>query len=193
MDYFKKKENVEKYKEMLVGYEGNRLISKLETYLEAGSTVLELGMGIGLDLDLLSKRYKVVGSDNSKVFIDEYKKKNKPFPVMLLDAENITCNQTFDCIYSNKVLQHLTLEGFKKSLKSQKEHLKDGGILFATLWYGEYREEVFFEGELRFTYYTEKDIREIVGEEFLIEKLERYEELEAGDSLLMVLRKINKR
>ena len=34
-----------------------------------GSTLLELGMGPGKDLDLLKKTYSVTGSDSSKIFV----------------------------------------------------------------------------------------------------------------------------
>lgn len=132
-------------------------------------------MGEGKDLELLSKAYKVVGSDNSDVFINKYKEKNTGIEVLQLDATVMDIERTFDCIYSNKVLHHLTKNDFEKSLKLQKSILNNNGIIFMTLWHGEHKEETMLEGDLRFTYYLEADIREIVENE--------------NDSLLVVLRK----
>lgn len=189
MDYYKDEKNVAQYKEMLEGYDNSMLIEKLKDYLPAGSTLLELGMGVGLDLDELSKQYEVTGSDSSPIFVNEYKKRNTRARVLILDAAHIDIHETFDCIYSNKVMQHLTLEAFKKSLLEQKAHLNAQGILFMTLWYGTYQEEWLLDGQILFTYYTEEDIKRIVGDDFDIEKLERYTESDEGDSMLVVLRK----
>jgi len=52
-------------------------ISALTKFLPAGATVLELGMGPGVDFDLLSQHYQVTGSDNSQVFLDRYREKTR--------------------------------------------------------------------------------------------------------------------
>ncbi len=46
---------------MAAGYDGRELIAALTNYLPAGAEVLELGMGPGVDLDLLSQTYQVTG------------------------------------------------------------------------------------------------------------------------------------
>ena len=188
MDYFMNRENVDKYKEMLSGYDGTWVINKLAEYIPNGAKILELGMGAGLDLDLLSPKYNVLGSDNSPIFVEDYNAKETGTKAIVLDAINVNINESFDCIFSNKVLQHLTKQQFIQSLNSQKSHLTSNGIIFLTLWHGEHQEELMFNGQLRFTYYTEKDIKDIVKAGFEILTLERYTESDDMDSLLVVLK-----
>lgn len=189
MNFFMNKKNVEQYIQMLEGYESTFIINKLKQYLAKGSSLLELGMGPGHDLLILAKDYSVVGSDNSDIFIEIFKSKNTGLEVISLDAVEMNVDRSFDCIYSNKVLQHLNKNELIRSLANQKKHLNEGGILFMTLWKGTYKEELMFEGELRFTYYLEKDIKEIVEKNYNILALETYTESDEGDSLLVVLQK----
>jgi len=68
--YYKTKESVEEYIELAKGVNGKNLISKLEQVLPSGSKLLELGSGPGSDWEILSKSYKITGSDFSKEFLD---------------------------------------------------------------------------------------------------------------------------
>ncbi len=192
MEYFKKRENVQKYKEMVGEHDGSWLIEKLSVYLNNGNTVLELGMGLGLDFELLSKKYAVTGTDNSPIFVEDYKNKNPKADIVLLDAIHVDINKNFDCIFSNKVLHHLTKKQFEVSLKNQKAHLNDDGIIFMTLWHGEHKEEMMFNDELRFTYYKENDIKEIVGDDFEILAIEKFKEFDEDDSILVVLKNVER-
>ncbi len=193
MNYFMKKENVAQYKNMIEDYDPMPIIEKLGKYISNGDSVLELGMGTGVDFEFLSKNYTVTGSDNSPVFIEDYKKNHPNANVILLDARNITISEKFNCIFSNKVLQHLTREDFKVSLLEQKKVLKPDGIVFMTLWRGEYREELMFNDELRFTYYLESDIEDMVRDLYEIVSIERYEEMEKSDSMIVVLKNTDKK
>ena len=49
------------------------LLKVLKKYVEKDSKVLELGMGPGKYLDLLSNSYIATGSDSSKVFLELYR------------------------------------------------------------------------------------------------------------------------
>ena len=80
-------------------------------------------MGSGKDLDILNKTFKVTGTDLSNVFVEKYKKKYKDADVFVLDAITLKTERKFDCIYSNKTLQHLKKSEFEQSLKKQKELL----------------------------------------------------------------------
>ena len=53
MGFFETEEGVNEYIKMAEGYDGKDLIKVFENYLPKGSTVLELGMGPGKDLDML--------------------------------------------------------------------------------------------------------------------------------------------
>lgn len=171
---------------MVEGYDGAELIDVLKEYLAQKATVLELGMGPGKDFDILKKWYAVTGSDNSQLFIDLVKKKNKNADVMLLDAITLDTDRQFDCIYSNKVLHHLTRDELKQSLLRQKKVVNNNGLLFHSFWYGD--KEEFFHG-LRFTYYTEPELTKMVEENFEIMTMKRHTEIEESDSFYVLLKK----
>ena len=72
MTFYENEENVQKYIQMAEGYNGRKLIEKLKTYLPEGYSVLELGSGPGVDLEILNECYKATGSDYSVFFVDRY-------------------------------------------------------------------------------------------------------------------------
>ncbi|MEM7221163.1 MAG: class I SAM-dependent methyltransferase [Pseudomonadota bacterium] len=126
MSYYDDAQNVEQYVQMADGYDGSELIKVLRTYLSDGSSVLELGMGPGKDLDLLSKHYLATGSDMSPAFIERYRAQNPKADLLLLDAASLDTQRQFDCIYSNKVLQHLRRQELAESFRKQAQRLKKG-------------------------------------------------------------------
>ena len=188
MNYFLDEDNVKTYTDMISDYDNTYIMNELHKFLPIHSSLLELGMGTGKDLITLAKTYNVVGSDYSPIFIKSFQQISS-IPVLLIDAISINIDQTFDCIYSNKVLQHLTPSDMATSLEHQAMHLNSGGILFFTIWKGAHREELMFEDTLRFTYYTEDDIKKVLPESLRVETITSYSEFETDDSLLVVLRK----
>jgi len=184
MGYFDSEKNVQEYIKMVEEYDATELINILRKYLKEESTLLELGMGPGKDLDILREYYKVTGSDSSQIFVNRYKKIHPESDILQIDATDIKIQQKFDCIFSNKVLIHLTKEECKSSFKQQKNILNPKGILFHTFWYGTKTEK---HHGLLFTYYTEDYLRKMVEEYFNIISLERYSEMEKDDSILLVL------
>ena len=185
MGFFDTAKGVEQYIKMAEGYDGAELIKILQKYLPENSTVLELGIGPGKDMDIMKKLYAVTGSDNSKIFLDQYKKNHHDANLLLLDAVTMTTDRKFDCIYSNKVLHHLTQESLTKSLQRQKEILNPNGIVFHSFWKGNKVEEM---EDLLFTYYETEDLKKIVESNFEILALETYAEMEKDDSIYVVLR-----
>ena len=186
MGFFDEEKNVKDYIKMADGYDGTELIEELKKHLIPKSTILELGMGPGVDFDILNKTFTTTGSDNSKIFVNRYKKKEQNANVVLLDAVTIETDKKFDCIYSNKVLMHLSKEELKKSFKRQKEVLSDPGILFHSFWYGNKEEE--FHG-LRFVYYTETELENILIADYEIIKMAIYKEMKKDDSIFLIARK----
>lgn len=146
-------------------------------------------MGTGADLLKLAKNYKVTGSDFSPIFLAEFRSNHPEIEALQLDAADLSLDRQFDCIYSNKVLYHLSTAQLRTSLQTQAEHLHQNGIIFMTMWYGEYREELY-KDDLMFTYYTEQDLVKQVPCSLRVEKIERYTEMEQNDSLVLILRKI---
>jgi len=188
LEYWNNKKNVEEYIKMSEGYDGRELVEILKKYLPEGSSVLELGMGSGKDFDILNETFIASGTDISSVFVEMYKKNHKNADVFVLDAINLQTERKFDCIYSNKTLQHLTKSEFIQSLKKQKELLNPNGILFHSLWQGDTEE---FYGNLLFVYYTKETLTNIVRNDFDIIEMNSYTEMEEEDSLYMILKKQN--
>ena len=143
-------------------------------------------MGPGKDFEILGRDFNVTGSDNSRVFIDIYKKKNSNADIFLLDAKTMNTDRKFDCIYSNKVLHHLNKEDLKTSLDNQLSNLNSNGILFHSFWYGNKEEE--YSG-LLFVYYTEKTILKMIGSDYEILDIQKFSEMEKDDSMYIILRK----
>jgi len=186
MDYYDKLENVEAYIEMAKGTEATMLIDLLKEHLTEGSSILELGMGPGNDFRLLAPFYEITGSDKYRHFVDLFKIDNPEADVLVLDAVTLETEATYDCIYSNKVLMHLTKEELQQSFKKQLQLLNEGGILFHTFWRGEDKE---YHGGMLNQYYTEKMLAYEIGEGFDIVLLASYGEFEEDDSIVMILKK----
>lgn len=186
MGYYDDQKNVSHYIQMAEGYDGTLLIQALRNHLQDGATVLELGMGPGKDLLLLNETYQVTGSDRSAIFVERFHKLHPEIEVRQLDAVSINTDQTFDCIYSNKVLYHLSRDDLKTSFERQAQVLNDRGIALHSFWYGDSEDE---QHGLRFVYYTEETLKPLIGNEFKIIDIQRYTEMEADDSLCVILRK----
>ena len=185
--YFDTEKGVNEYIQMASGYDGVKLIEILRKYLPDQSTVLEMGMGPGVDLDILKKYYAVTGSDNSNLFLEKYKNRDKSnTDLILLDAVTLHTGRKWDGIYSNKVLHHLTKDDLRKSLSRQKEILNWNGILFHSFWKGDKTEN--FE-ELFFQYYEMKELEDMVKDYYDILELKTYMEMEKDDSIYAVLKK----
>ena len=189
MSFFHDAKNVQDYIKMCEGYDGRWLIEKLKKHLPEGSSLLELGMGPGTDLDILRETYKVTGSDYSQVFLQLYREKHPRADLLMLDAVTLNTDRQFDCIYSNKVLQHLSRDEFKQSITRQKDLLSEEGILFHSLWHGSKEEEM--EG-LLFVYYTEDEVSAIVDGDYEILEMVRYKEMEDDDSFYIILKPLHR-
>ncbi len=186
MDYFAKRENVEQYKRMLADYDNSWMMQQVRRALPQGSSLLELGMGTGVDLLSLAEDYHVLGSDHSPLFVEDFRAQHADIDVCVLDAVDFSLEQRFDCIFSNKVLQHLSPAQAKASLCCQQKHLAPGGMVLMSLWRGPHRTE--FMDTLRFVYYEVHDLLRIVPDGLHIEQVCLYTEMETDDSMLVRLR-----
>ena len=186
MGYYDREQNVDAYERMAAGYDGRDLVAVLERHLPAGSSVLEIGMGPGKDLPLLSRRFHPTGSDRSAIFVDRVRAARPGADVLLLDAVMLETDRRFDAIYSNKVLHQWTREDLVRSLRVQRRVLNAGGIAVHGLWYGD-RLETDDSGQCQ--YYTPQTFAEAAGELFEILETGSYAEDSADDSLYVVLRR----
>lgn len=171
---------------MAEGYDGRDHVEVLKGLLPAGSSVLELGMGPGKDLDMLALHFEVVGSDASRAFLDRYRASHPDCDVRLLDAVTIEVEELFDAIYSNKVLQHLGPDEVAGSLARQAEVVRPGGLLLHGIWVGSGTEE--YEGEV-IHLYDRDSFAAAAPTELEIVDCVLYEEMEPEDSLRITLRR----
>ena len=186
MNYFNDENNVEEYIRMAEGYDGREFIPVLRKRLRDDSTVLELGMGPGNDLELLSEHFQVTGSDSSHAFLERFRLAHPDADLILLDAAAMDTDRRFDCIYSNKVLHHLSKAHLEESFRNQAKLLNSDGLLFHTFWYGDSEEE---HSGMRTVYYTPETLRQLIGKEFEVLTVHLFAEMEENDSFYIIMRK----
>jgi cyclopropane fatty-acyl-phospholipid synthase-like methyltransferase len=183
MDFYNNPASVDEYEKMCDEYNGSALYNVLDKHLADHSTMLELGSGPGIDIEYLHKKYTVTGSDLSDEFLLRCKKRFVDVPFIKLDAVSIKTGKVFDCVFSNKVLHHLSTEELKKSLKRQQEVIAPNGLFAHTFWLGD--KEFTMKGMLFFFYNRDRLIN-LVSEYFTILETYDYNEFEEGDSIFIV-------
>lgn len=183
--FYRDRKKAEDYVEMRNGIDGRRLVGTLRSLLPEGSRVLELGSGPGTDLLLLSEFFDAVGSDYSRHFLDIFSSSHPGIEFLLIDAETIETDLSFDCVFSNKVLHHLSGSQLRRSLKRQAEIVGSGGLLFHSFWLGD--ETCTGEG-LVFTKYELEEIADILSSVGEIEISGRYAEMNLNDSCFAAVR-----
>ncbi|MEL6538879.1 MAG: class I SAM-dependent methyltransferase [Bacteroidota bacterium] len=186
--YYHTPESVAEYIKMAEGFNGQELIDQLQVHLPPGSQVLELGTGPGTDWQILSKAYTVTGSDLSAEFLKHLQTTHPKGHFLELDAATLETNQTFDGIYSNKVLHHLQDEALQQSISRQAHVLNPKGILCHSFWKGEGSE--VFKG-MYVNYHQGEELAEVFGQHFDILALKAYAEFEENDSFLLIARKLD--
>ena len=173
-NYYKTKDSVEEYIRLAKDVNGADLIKKFNKFLPAGSIILELGTGPGTDWNILNRDYTVIGSDNSQEFLSHLVSKNPSGRFIELDAITLHIDESFDGLYSNKVLHHLKDYELANSIERQNKILNPDGIICHSFWKGEGSE--IFKG-LFVNYHSEKEGREECGKDWEILVRERDAEL----------------
>jgi trans-aconitate methyltransferase len=186
--YYHTKESVEEYIELAKDVDSRELIEKFKIVLPQNSQVLEIGSGPGTDWKILSTSFRVIGSDNSPLFVSHLRKKNPGGMFIELDAITLDTNMKFEGIYSNKVLHHLRDSELVESINRQYELLKPAGIICHSFWKGEGSE--VFKG-MFVNYQSKETLTKIFEDYFEIVSIEYYKEFEESDSLLLIGRKRN--
>ena len=183
MGFYDDENTAREYIAMAEGFDGRELIENLCRYVPPEACVLEVGMGPGTDLKIIKKHFQATGSDNSRFFLDRYRNIDPDADLIHLDAVVLDTERTFDCIYSNKVLHHLTDEKLTRSLCRQKAILSDAGMIMHSFWRGTGVEE---HHGLKFVYQTEDSLRSIVSKVFHVVEIVVYKEMEDNDSLFVL-------
>ncbi len=185
-EYYHTKESVQEYIHLAEGINAQQIIDQLDPYLEEGSAVLELGSGPGTDWQILAENYEVTGSDLSKEFLNHLNNLYPEGDFVQINASTLQIERKFDCIFSNKVLHHLTDEELTQSIKRQYELLNEGGVICHSFWKGS-GDEVF-KG-MYVNYHDKGELDAIFRAGFEVLLLNYYEEFEAQDSLFVIARK----
>lgn len=185
-EYYQTAASVDEYIKMAEDHSGQELILKLKDFLPPSSSILEIGSGPGTDWEILCKDFNVTGSDNSTEFLSRLAKKNPQGKFQELDAVTLDTDETFNAIYSNKVLHHLRDHELEASIQRQYEILNSGGIFCHSFWKGEDSE--VYNG-LFVNYHSEADLGELFAENFEILLTESYKEFDYEDSILVIGRK----
>lgn len=184
--YYHTQASVQEYIHLAKDVNGQALITLLAQVLPLGSTVLEIGSGPGTDWRILSKSYQVTGSDNSAEFLAHLRTENPNGEFLELDAITLHTDNSYDGIYSNKVMHHLKDEELAASIQRQAQILSPNGVICHSFWKGEGTE--VFKG-MFVNYHTEAALNEFFKDYFEVISIESYAEFEAGDSLLLMGRR----
>ncbi|MBZ0265817.1 class I SAM-dependent methyltransferase [bacterium] len=183
MDFYNDPLKVDEYEKMCAEYDGSELYEVLERNLEENSTLLELGCGPGNDIHYLQKKYRVTGSDYSDEFLRRCMERFDNVPFLKLDGKSILTEKTFDCIFSNKVLHHLTHGELESSFQRQQEVLVPNGLFAHTFWLGD--KEMTMEGML-FVFHNRDQLLNMVAKYFSIVEAYIYKEFEQDDSVFIL-------
>jgi cyclopropane fatty-acyl-phospholipid synthase-like methyltransferase len=186
MSFYDDPDNAEKYIKMAEGFDGANLIEILKTHLPKGKSVLELGMGPGVDLDMLAKDYKVTGSDYSAYFVERYKKQHPDADAIQLDAVKMDIARQFDCIYSNKVLHQFSDDQLKASFAAQAKCLNNDGLILHSFWKGDRMDEKM---GMEFYYRQPEPLAALLGDQFKLVDSQIYAEMENDDSFWILAQK----
>jgi len=185
MDYYEDSKNVGQYIEFTPSHDGALLVDLLVANLPAGATVLELGMGPGKDFDKLSKHFSVTGSDFSTTFLELYRLRNERADLLHLDARTLDTGRTFDAIFSNKALIHMSGDELRASFARQSEVLNAGGLILHSFWHG--TGEANFDG-LPLVYHDEQGLAGMLEEAFNIVEIGRHAKMAEDDSIYVLAR-----
>lgn len=183
MGYYDEEKTAREYIAMADGYDGTDLIASMAGYVPDGARVLEIGMGPGKDLDILTRNYRATGSDSSQFFVELYRQAHPDADLLILDAVTLDTGRKFDCVYSNKVLNHLNANELRQSFQRQFQLLNHGGYVLHSFWKGEGADE--FAG-LKSFYRSQAQIILSVTDLFDVTCIETYGEMESDDSIYVL-------
>jgi len=182
MNFYNNPESVDEYEKMCEEYDGSNLYTQLSKHLNKGATLLELGSGPGNDVSYLKNHYRVTGSDLSDEFLLRNKKRFPEISFLKLDAVSIKSEDKYTCLFSNKVLHHLSIEDLEKSLIRQQQVIEPNGLFAHTFWLGD--KEFTMEG-MFFKFYNREELLNLIGKYFTIVELYDYVEFEEDDSIFI--------
>ncbi|MDP6674107.1 MAG: class I SAM-dependent methyltransferase, partial [Gammaproteobacteria bacterium] len=130
--------------------------------------------------------YRMTGSDFSQLFLQRYREQDPAADLLHLDARTLETDRTFDAIFSNKALIHLSPDELQQSFNRQHELLSDNGLILHSLWFGE--GETAFDN-VKLVYHNEQDLTKMLETSFDIVALKKHAKMSDGDSIYVLARK----
>jgi cyclopropane fatty-acyl-phospholipid synthase-like methyltransferase len=120
------------------------------------------------------------------LFLQRYREQDPAADLLRLDARTLETDRTFDAIFSNKALIHLSSDELQQSFERQHELLNDNGLILHSLWFGE-GERSF--NDLTLVYHNEQDLTKMLETSFDIVALEKHAKMSDDDSIYVLARK----
>ncbi|MBI1862534.1 class I SAM-dependent methyltransferase [Candidatus Microgenomates bacterium] len=148
MDYVRKtifayNSNPQKYIDKTMNMVPYDWVDKMEKLLPPDAKVLDAGCAYGRDANEFFERgFNVVGVDLSEELLAKGHNKFPKVTLKHMDVRKLEFpNETFDGVWCNAVLLHLTDPDIEKSLKEFHRVLKKDGILYTSFQEGDDTEE----------------------------------------------------
>jgi ubiquinone/menaquinone biosynthesis C-methylase UbiE len=118
--------------------EANKLHEFIQKYKHTnGNALLDVACGTGTHAGLLSKYYKVEGTDLNAAMLKVARKKHPDIRFTRADMRNIDLSRQFDivtCLFSAIGYMKTKVE-LQKAVKSMSRHLLPGGVLLIEPWF----------------------------------------------------------
>ncbi|NQZ84733.1 MAG: class I SAM-dependent methyltransferase [Nanoarchaeales archaeon] len=151
-----------------------KLFLDYDTYFEIqnfikllkGKNILDIGCGPGFQTKYLTEKgFNTTGIDNSEEMIKQGREIYKNSNIKLLELKNINkLNQTFDGIWAEAVLFHISKQDFKDTINNFNKLLNKEGLLYFSLKQGS--EELILEDGRFFAYYKKEEILNSLNSKF---------------------------
>jgi ubiquinone/menaquinone biosynthesis C-methylase UbiE len=118
--------------------EANKVHEFIQKYKRTdGNTLLDVACGTGTHAGLLSKHYKVEGTDVNADMLRVARKKHPEIRFFRGDMRNLALERRFDvltCLFS-AVGYMTTKSDLQKAVRSMSRHLLPGGVLLLEPWF----------------------------------------------------------
>jgi ubiquinone/menaquinone biosynthesis C-methylase UbiE len=102
--------------------------------LPEGSSIIEIGCGIGRDAKRLLEKYKYTGVDASKSMLEIAKKNNPGANFEVMDFHNLSfADNSFDGFWAAASLLHVPKSEIQQVLKGIKRIVRNKGVGFISL------------------------------------------------------------
>jgi SAM-dependent methyltransferase len=112
-------------------------------------TLLDVGCGGGKNLRHFRQGFEATGLDRSEAMLARARELNPDTPLICADMRDFNLGRTFDAIYLNDALPHLTSRvDLARACACASRHLRPGGVLLAV---AEFTQERFCQNATKVT------------------------------------------